>query len=75
LEHDIPALVQGESGLCSFKPSFGIIATLENVDGWGASTDVGNNNNINGHKTPMVRGLRVSLADKVVNNAGYKGSS
>jgi hypothetical protein len=67
--------MQGESGLRSFKPSFGIITTLEKVDRRGSSTDVGNNNNINGHKTPMVRGLRVSITDKIVNNADYKGSS
>ena len=58
----------------SFKPSFGIIATLEKVDRWGSSADVRNNNNINGHKTSMVRGLRVSITDKIVNNADYKGS-
>ena len=58
----------------SFKPSLGIIATLEKVDGWGSSADMGDKNNINGHKTSMVRGLRVSITDKIVNNADYKGS-
>ena len=65
----------GESGLRSFLPSFGILEALENIDRWDASMDRGNNNNINGHKSSSIRGLRVSLADKVVNNAGYKGSS
>ena len=65
----------GESELCSFLPSFGILVALKNIDRWDASMNRGNNNNINGHKSSGVRGLRVSLTDKIVNNAGYKGSS
>ena len=65
----------GKSKLCSFLPSLGILETLENVDRRDTSMNRGNNNNINGHKSSSIRGLRVSLTDKVVNNAGYKGSS